>query len=462
MRPPAVLAVCAGLLLLAACASIPSLSPAVGSRASAEKPQVVGARGPLSATQIKALVDRLTVAPGEDALLRRHLAIEQAVAETPLVEGETARLLRDGPATFRAMFAAMRSARRQIDLEYYILEDVQSDGVSLGDLLAAKRAEGVQVNVIYDGYGSGDTPKAFFDRLKAAGASLVEYNPMDPLKAKAGYAPNDRDHRKILVVDGATALVGGVNLSTDYQINPIGKSGALPGQPAPHWRDTDLEITGPVVAQLQALFADHWRRQKGPPVDGLDPGPAVPRTAGSAVVRIIGSSPSHAVPRYYVTLISAIRSAQKSVTASAAYFVPTEDEVRALTEAARRGVAVRLLLPGASDSPASLAVGRSHYGDLLEAGVKIYETRGLVLHSKTVVVDGVWSVIGSSNLDNRSVIFNDEVDAVVVGGDTAHDLEAMFDDDFRAAAPVDLAQWRRRPLGERFREIYGRLLQRLL
>jgi len=134
--------------------------------------------------------------------------------------------------------------KRQIDLEYYILEDVGSDATHLGDLLQAKRKEGVAVNIIYDSYGSGDTPKAFFDRLRAMGVNLVEFNPMNPLKAKAGYKPNDRDHRKILVVDGRLAIVGGVNLSTDYQNNPIGKSGGLPGEPAPHWRDTDLEISG--------------------------------------------------------------------------------------------------------------------------------------------------------------------------------------------------------------------------
>jgi cardiolipin synthase len=451
-----------GLATLGGCASVPAVSPAVGKPVVAQTPEIVGSRGPLSLAEVKALVDKLTVGPGEDRLLRRHLAIEQAVAETPLVDGETTRLLRDGPTTFHAMFAAIASARRQIDLEYYILEDVESDGTHLADLLEAKRKEGVAVNIIYDSYGSGDTPKAFFDRLRAAGVNLVEFNPINPLKAKAGYSPNDRDHRKILVVDGRLAIVGGVNLSTEYQNNPIGKSGGLPGEPAPHWRDTDLEISGPAVAQLQALFIEHWRTQKGPPVEDLDAGVTIPRTTGGAVVRIIGSSPAHAVPRYYVTLISAIRSGEKTVTASAAYFVPTEDEVRALTDAARRGVDVRLLLPGRSDSALSLAVGRSHYGALLKAGVKIYETQGLVLHSKTVVIDGVWSAVGSSNFDHRSVIFNDEVDAVVIGADTARELDAMFVDDFRAAKAVDLATWNRRSLGDRLRETWGRVWQKLL
>jgi cardiolipin synthase len=461
MRVLAFCGLCSGLATLTGCASVPPVGPNVGQSSTGEKPQFIGARGALSTSQVKALIARLSIEPGDDALLKRHLAVEQAVAESPLIAGETTHLLRDGPATFRAMFAAIRSAKRRIDLEYYIFEDVESDGVHLGDLLLAKRREGVAVNVIYDSYGSGDTPKAFFERLKQAGVNLVEFNPVNPLKAKKRYSFNDRDHRKILVVDGATGIVGGVNLSSDYQIHPIGKSGNLPGQPPKHWRDTDLEITGPAVARLQTLFLEHWREQQGPPLAEVT-GPAGAPPTGAAVVRIIGSSPKHAVPRYYVTLISAIRSAEKSVTASAAYFVPTHDEVEALTEAARRGVEVQLLLPDSSDSALSMAVGHSHYGKLLKAGVKIYETHDLVLHSKTVVVDGVWSVIGSSNFDHRSVIFNDEVDAVVLGGDTARELEAMFDDDRKAARAIDLHAWNRRPFAARLKEIYARLWQSLL
>ena len=455
------MAVCLSLSGLGDCASLTHVGAGVGQPASATKPNIVGARGPLSTQQVKALIARLSLAPGDNALLRRHLAIEQAVAESPLVAGETAHLLRDGPTTFRAMFAAIRGAKRHINLEYYIFEDVSIDGESLGDLLVAKRQEGVAINVIYDSYGSGDTPKAFFERLKAAGVGLVEFNPVNPLKAKKAYSLNDRDHRKILVADGARAIVGGVNLSTTYQPNSLGKSGNVDNQPAAHWRDTDLEINGPAVAQLQALFLTHWREQKGPALPDLDWFPTIP-ASGGAVVRIIGSTPQHAIPRYYVTLVSAMRSAEKSITASAAYFVPTDQELEALKDAARRGVDVRLLLPDKSDSALSIAVGHSHYAELLKAGVKIYETHDLVLHSKTVVVDGVWSVVGSSNFDHRSVIFNDEVDAVVLGSDIAGDLEGMFADDQASAHAVDLKTWNRRPIAARAKELYARIWERFL
>jgi len=158
-------------------------------------------------------------------------------------------------------------------------------------------------------------------------------------------------------------------------------------------------------------------------------------------------------------VLSAIRNAEKSIWVTAAYFVPTDQEEEDLKAAARRGVDVRLLLPSESDSERALAVGRSHYSDLLEAGVKIYETQNLVLHSKTAVVDGVWSVVGSSNFDRRSVLFNDEVDAVVLGAATAQELQAMFDNDTKRAKQIDLASWRRRSILQRINEAYSTIWQ---
>ena len=451
------LCVCAGLGLLTGCA-VPEVDPSVG-QASA-KPQIVGTHGPLTAAQSKALLDRLSTEPGDAGALKRHLAIEQAVAESPLIAGNRTRILRDGPDSFSAMFAAIQSARNHINLEYFILEDVANDGVKLGDLLVAKRQAGVAVNVIYDSYGTSDTPTAFFDRLKGAGVNIVDFNPINPLQAHGDYSINHRDHRKILLVDGATAIIGGVNLSTGYQSNPFGKSGAPKDASSEHWRDTDLEIDGPAAAQLEALFLDHWAKQKGPPLNS----DFFPKVApqGAEVVRIIGSTPDHAISRYYVTLLSAIRNAEKTIDVTAAYFVPTHQEMEDLIDAARRGVDVRLLLPDKSDSPQAINVGHSRYSDLLEAGVKIYETHGIVLHSKSVVIDGVWSILGSSNFDQRSVLFNDEVDAVVVGSATAQALEAMFNEDLAETQQIDLASWRERPLPEKMRELMSRLWESML
>lgn len=418
----------------------------------------MGARGPLTAQQSRALLERIGTEAGDAGMLKRHVAIEEAVAESSLVAGNQTHLLADGVETFPAMFRAIKGAKDHVNLEYYIFEDVENDGEKLSDLLITKRQEGVAVNIIYDSYGSDSTKGDFFTRLKEAGINLVAFNPLNPLDPQS---LNNRDHRKMLVADGAKAIVGGINLSTTYQSSSFGKSGNIKGKPDARWRDTDIEIDGPVVAQLQTLFLDHWNTQKGTPLDVQNFFPVVP-PHGTEVVRVIGSTPEHAIPRYYVTVLSAIRNAEKSIWVSAAYFVPTDQEGEDLIVAARRGIDVRLLLPSDSDSPRALAVGRSHYSDLLEAGVKIYEAQNLVLHSKTAVIDGVWSVVGSSNFDRRSVLFNDEVDAVVLGSATAKELQTMFENDTKNAKQIDLANWRRRSLMARLDELYSTVWQDLL
>ncbi|HEY1877519.1 MAG TPA: phospholipase D-like domain-containing protein, partial [Rhizomicrobium sp.] len=341
MRKLIVAAVC---LLLAGCAAVPK----VNDTPSPELPHIVGARGPLTAQQSRALLDRIAPEPGDAGILKRHTAIEEAVAETPLVAGNATRILIDGHETFAAMFDAIREAKNSINLEYYILEDVESDAVRLSDLLISKCQQGVAVNVIYDSFGSSATPPDFFHRLRDAGVQIVDYNPLNPVTF------NFRDHRKILVVDGRKAIVGGINLSTSYQT--LAGSGGTGGKAAPYWRDTDLEIEGPVVAQLQTLFFEHWDQQKGPALDRAQYSPAS-APLGREVVRIVGSTPDKDVPHFYVTQLSAIRNAEKNVWLSTAYFVPTDQEEQDLIAAARRGIDVRLLLPSDSDSKMALAVG---------------------------------------------------------------------------------------------------------
>src|SRR5215469_7437976 len=435
--------------LLAGCASVPDVDEAIDYGAG--PPEIVGARGPLSPAQSKEILTRLGQQPKAPDILARHLAIEQGVAGAPLVAGNRTTLLHDGPDTFRAMFKAMASAKREIDFEYYIFENVESDGEHLVDLLVAKRQEGVAINVLYDSYGSIDTPSDVFNRLKEVGVQILEFHPVNPLKAGFDFSPNDRDHRKILVVDGATAIIGGVNLYTAYQPHPHQRLVASEGENT--WHDTDLEIDGPAAAPLEQVFLEHWVAEGGPSLGGVDPPvPAV----GNEVARIIGSDHNDTIPRYYATLLSAIRNAEKTIWITTAYSVPTDDELRDLKDAAGRGVDVRLMLPGRSDSAMALAVGRSDYGALLKAGVKIFELQDGMLHSKTVVIDGVWSTIGSSNFDHRSILFNDEVDAVVLGHDTAQQLEALFQKtEDTLAKPISLAQWEDRPLFERIREFYS-------
>jgi len=449
--------------LLAGCASVPPVDDML-TETNGAPPHIVGAGGPLSSAQTHAVLARLEVQSKGSDILARHLAIEQEVAGVPLVTGNRTHLLQDGPDTFRAMFAAIKSAKSHIYLEYYIFENVASDGERLADLLIAKRQAGVDVDIIYDSYGSIDTPSAFLDRLRAAGVVLLEFHPVNPLKAKDGYALNERDHRKILVVDGTTAIIGGVNLYTVYQPHPHSRLVASDGDENPDtWHDTDLQIDGPAVKQVEQVFLDHWVAQHGPPITAPSLLPSPPSAPGNEIVRIIGSDHEDTIPRYYATLLSAIRSAERTIWITTAYFVPTEDEMHDLEDAARRGVDVRLLVPGKSDSSLALAMGHADYGALLKAGVKIFDMQDGMLHSKTAVIDGVWSTIGSSNFDHRSILFNDEVDAVVLGRDTAQQLESVFEkNEATLARPVTLAQWEDRPLGERLREIYARAVENLL
>jgi len=424
---------------------------------SASEIEIMGARGPLSQKQSKAVLSRLAAQAPDAGALERHLAVEQAVAESPLYAGNTVSILRDGDQTFPAMFAAIHGAKHYLYLEYYIFEDVSCNGEQLADVLLAKAQEGVQIQIIYDGIGSISTPADFFAKLQAAGIQVVQFNPPNPLHSGGHFSLNGRDHRKMLIADGSRVIVGGVNLSSTYQSAP---GTSIIANPQDVWHDTDLEILGPVVVQLEKLFQEHWREQGGPATAATEAPAAT--TDGSEVVRIIGSAPRRLKSRYYVTVLSAIRNAEKNIWMTQAYFAPTHREKEDLIRAARRGVDVRLLLPSHSDSSPALHVQHSHYEALLRSGVKIYERNDGVLHSKTMVVDGVWSITGSSNFDYRSVLFNDEVDAVVIGKNTGEQLSGLFESDLQHAQTIDLESWRRRSIFTKVREQFWRLWEKLL
>jgi cardiolipin synthase len=500
-RTPPALSWGAILLALGGCVHVPHVPEPLAIDSGAQI-QVRGARGALSPRATAALLGQLSAQVPDASALQRHLAIEQAVAGSPLYTGNRVTVLRDGADSFAAMFAAIHGARQYLYLEYYIFENVSFNGEQLADLLIARQRQGVRIDVIYDGIGSMDTPTELFDRLLAAGIHVRQFNPI----RTSPFSINQRDHRKILIADGRAAIIGGVNLSVDYEERSRGSGSASgvgsasgdgsPGgsasgrgrargggkpavsdtaaaaatsePPAPagaaareSWHDTDLQIEGPAVRELKQLFEQHWLAQ-GAPADELMPDVETLQARGDQVVRVVGSTGGQLTPRYYATLISAIRSAASHIWVTAAYFVPTLQEKRALARAARRGIDVRLLLPSHSDSAAALAAQQSHYSDLLAAGVKIYERGDGILHSKTVVVDGVWSVVGSSNFDHRSVLFNDEVDAVVIGPATGAQLERFFQQDLEHASGIDLARWKQRPLSRKLREHFWRLWEQLL
>ena len=449
-------ALLAGALLLAGCGSLPTINPDLALRRG-EPVRVDGAHGPLSPERSKAVLDKLRQSGGDSGIFERHLALEQALSDTPLVAGTKVVLLKDGPATYRAMFAAIAGAKDHINLETYIVEDDEV-GRRFADALIERRRAGVQVNMIYDSVGTLGTSKDYFERLKAAGVRLVEFNPVNPLTARAGWDVNQRDHRKLLVVDGRVAFLGGINISSVYSGGSYSRNAPQRHGKGLPWRDTDLQVEGPVVADFQRLFIDTWQRQKGPP---LEPERFFPKAQaqGPAVVRALGGSPEEPYSQIYATLISAISSAEKEVLLTNAYFAPDPQFLAALKEAAARGVDVRLLLPSKTDSALILWAGHAYYAELLERGVKIYERQDALLHSKTALIDGVWSSVGSTNLDWRSFLHNQEVNAVVLGADFGREMRAMFDADLAASRQVTLDAWQRRPLGSRLKELFGRMWQ---
>ena len=457
LEPAALAAVC--LLAAAGCATLPDTAALI-ERHGAQAARFANASGPLSARRSAALVAELKRKAGDLDILDKQIALEQAIVGGPLSLGNQVTLLQDGPATYAAMFAAIRQARDHINLESYIIEDDEV-GRQFADLLLERQASGVQVNVIYDSVGALGTPRAYFERLIAGGVAVLEFNPVNPLEVRMSWLINNRDHRKLLIVDGHTAFIGGINISSVYASGSAGGHDLKTGANSGPWRDTHLRIEGPVVGELQKLFIETWRKQRGKPLAAKAYFPAL-KPRGDEIVRVIGSTPDDPYSLIYLTLISAIGNAEKQVYLTNAYFVPDPQLLKALIAAAGRGVDVRLILPGYSDSALVFHAGRSHYSSLLAGGVKLHERRGALLHSKTAVIDGVWSTVGSTNLDWRSFLDNDEINAVILGREFGRRMQAAFAADLAASEAIDAQGWERRPLSLRVKEWMARLWERLL
>ncbi len=453
----------AGLLfafVLAGCKSLPRVVPDLDRRPPPVK--LEGSQGPLSAERSKAILDRLKAGGQGTDILSRHLALEEAIVGSPLTAGNKVELLEDGPDTYRAMLAAIEKAKDHIHLETYILDDDEV-GQRFANALIAKQQQGVQVHLIHDSVGTIGTPDEFFKKMTDVGIKVLEFNPINPAQARKDWELNERDHRKLLIVDGRIAFLGGINISGVYSSGSLSRGSTSSGNTPPKssidgipWRDTHIQLEGPVVAEFQKLFMETWVVQKGEPMAQRNYYPQ-PQRMGSDVVRAIGSSPKDEYSLIYATLLSAILNAETTVYLTNAYFAPDPQLLTALEDAARRGVDVKLILPGKTDSWLIFHAGRNYYQRLLKAGVKIYERQGVILHTKTGSVDGVWSTVGSTNLDWRSFLHNYELNAVVLGAEFAAQLQVLFDEDLKNSRQVTLEEWRRRGLTPRFQEFFARM-----
>jgi cardiolipin synthase len=439
------------------CASLPNVSTMIaGTPATRQPPQINTARGVLSPEKSRAIMLKLQKSVEPTDILLRHTAVMEEVLESPLTKGNKVALLVDGKDTYAAMFKAMENAKDHINLETYIIEEDET-GHRFIELLLKKQAEGVQVNLIYDSVGSFGTSAAFFQRLSDAGIQVVEFNPIKPLQFEWKWLQGHPDHRKLLVVDGRIAITGGINISNVYSSTPFRRKRAA--KAALPWRDTDVQIEGPAVAEFQKLFVDTWQRQTGPPLTSRDYFPVL-KEKGNALVQAVGSNPGESNRNTFVVYVSAITFAEHSLHLTNAYFIPDEQILAAFTAAASRGVDVKIILPSTTDSWVVLHAQRHNYSALLQSGVKLYERRNALLHAKTAVIDNVWSTVGSTNMDYWSFLNNDEVNAVILSREVAGEMEKMFARDLAESRQIHLKMWRERPVLPRTMEWLAHLFAR--
>ncbi len=410
-----------------------------------------------------------TLSASLTALARHEVRLNDELGRTA-VGGNQTTLLLDGKEAYAAMFAAIETARDHINIESYIVE-AEGPGEQLAQLLERKCAEGVRVNLIYDSWGSWTTSTTYFDRLRKCGVQLCEYGPVLPwrhwrgLMNPAAWNFNTRDHRKLLIVDGRVAFTGGINISSVYSSHRGAEkaSGRSKSQDPydSHWRDTHARIEGPVVAELQKLYLDQWRKQTGKAAQAARYFPALAAAGPQRIMVAAAGQRSRRSP-FYRALLAAIGSARSRIYITVGYFVPTRRLARALIEAAERGVDVRLVLPGFSDAPAALHAGRAQYGRLLAHGIRIFEHCEALLHAKTTVIDGVWASVGSHNMDWRSFVHNEEANVIVLSASFARELESIFERDTVACREVTLAHWQSRGRLLRAKEWLARQIEYLL
>ena len=435
LRPFRFFAIALLCLLAAACSTLPDVS-----NLSTSLPQsVTPSSGPANAS----------------SRLNALAAMEEAVTGSPLIKGNKVSLLFDGPQTMTAMIEAIGQARSTINFETYIFDQDQL-GQRFADLLIEKQRAGVQVNIIYDSVGSIGTPTEFFERMRASGIRLVEFNPVNPLKRFGRWQLNHRDHRKILVVDGKVAFTGGVNISAAYANSSLFRSRRRSETGPVGWRDTHVRIEGPAVASLQLLFLQTWSTQHAEDLPDLDYFPKL-EAAGDKTVHVLSSQPDGDYSLYKAYIL-AIQQARKSIHITTPYFTPDRQLADALIAAAKRGVDVSLILPSVIDSGLVFHAGQSFYTQLLSAGIRIYQLQISVLHAKTAVIDGSWSTVGSANMDIRSFLHNYEANVIVIDDQFGREMERAFREDVRGSLQITLEQWRQRPFSDRIKEWAARSL----
>ena len=347
--------------------------------------------------------------------------------------GNQVRLLRAGGETFPAMLAAIAGARRSICFETYIYEDDRT-GQRFAEALLERAAAGVQVRFIYDAIGGFSLGAAFVERLRRGGVQMIEYHPVAPWRKR--FSLQHRDHRKILVIDDEVAFTGGINVGDDYAALADGGRG---------WHDLHCELRGPVVIDLSRLFRRTWVAEGGAPYPAPPYPPDDAPRPGTVAARVVDNSGRRrrgAIRRAYLT---AIAGAERSIWLEHSYFLPDRGLRRALARAVARGVEVAVIVPGKSDVEAIRYAGLYLYRRLVARGLKILQWRGPMMHAKTAVIDGVWTCIGSYNLDSRSLRYNLEVVVEAIDDEVGAEMDRQFTADRVHTDAFELDAWTKLP-----------------
>ena len=362
-----------------------------------------------------------------------------ALTGMALAEGNRVEILKNGVCFFPPMLAAIRGARKTINLEFYIYWDGEV-GRMFAEALAERARAGVTVNVILDSVGSSSMSRDLVLFMQRNGINVEWYH---PIRWYTLSRVNHRTHRKLLIVDGEIGFSGGFGIADEW----LGDADSRD-----HWRKTVVRVEGPVVTQMQFAFMDNWVKSRDELLTGLDYFPTL-ENRGAHCAQVIKSSPTEGSSAVKMLYIVSIVSAQRSIYISNAYFVPDRDTLRALETAVRRGVDVRVIVPGEyTDVPIVRQAARMQYERMLRRGIRIFEYQPTMMHAKTMVVDGIWSTIGSSNFDDRSFRLNDEVNVNVFDEGIATQMEKMFFEDLARSEEITARRWLRRPFFDRLKE----------
>jgi cardiolipin synthase len=362
-------------------------------------------------------------------------------------------LLWKGKEPFETIFNAIKEAKRFICLQFYIFKEDET-GRALSELLKEKSRRGVKVFLLYDHFGSLGTPRSFWKEMSQAG---VRIRASHPFKWTAPFHYVHRDHRKLIVIDSKKAFTGGLNIANEY-------SGLHVRRKSRGWRDTGIMIEGSIVNELLETFKKSWTTWRGKRIEFRQEGEELhaKKEKGRIPALPIFVYSRKGRKRMRNLLRQSIKNAKATISLTTAYFIPSRRMIVLLEDAVRRGVRVRLLVPGKSDVPAASYAGRAFFTRLLKSGIEIYTYRREMLHAKTYVFDQYWSIVGSTNLDYQSLIYNDEGNIGILDVSFASKMIGIFEEDLKESLKIDLEEWHRRPLLEKLKEHFFALFRKRL